>query len=135
MKKILLDTDAYSSLLSGDSNVLDILSKANIVYMSIFVIAELYTGFKGGRKEKENKTLLQTFLDKPTVNIMEASLSTSEIFSEIKHALKASGKPLPINDIWIASHARETGAVLVTYDKHYKSIPGLRLWDHISSST
>ncbi len=130
MKKILLDTDAYSNLLRGDHNVLDSLSKADIVYMSIFVIAELYTGFKGGSKEKENKNIMQAFIDKPTVSIIEGSLETSEIFSEIKHILKLSGNPLPINDIWIASHVKETGAVLVTYDEHYKLIPGLRLWEH-----
>jgi len=42
-----------------------------------------------------------------------------------------SGKPLPINDVWIAAHALETGAVVVTYDAHFKSIPGLRLWERV----
>ncbi len=53
MKKILLDTNAYSRLLKGERAVLDILSSADIVYMSIFVLGELYTGFKGGTKEIE----------------------------------------------------------------------------------
>jgi len=131
MKKVLLDTDAYSTLLRGDNNVLDIMSTANVVHMSIFVTAELYTGFKGGSKEIENRKSLQRFLEKPTVSIVEGSLGTSEIFSEIKHSLKMSGNPIPINDIWVASHTIETGSVLITYDEHYKLVSGLRIWEYL----
>jgi tRNA(fMet)-specific endonuclease VapC len=48
---------------------------------------------------------------------------------EIKHALRKAGTPLPINDVWVAAHAVETGSVLVTFDAHFKEIKGLRLWD------
>ncbi len=47
----------------------------------------------------------------------------------MKKIIKKSGTSLPINDIWIAAHALETGSVVVTYDIHFKSIPGLRLWE------
>jgi len=38
----------------------------------------------------------------------------------------------PLNDIWIAAHAVETGAKLITYDAHFKNINKLRLWDELS---
>ncbi len=129
MKKILIDTNAYSSYLLGDEKVLNALSNANIVYMSIIVLAELLTGFKGGSQEISNNEMLQKFLKKPTVQILDATIETSEIFAEIKFSLKKSGNPLPINDIWIASHSVETGSVLITYDEHFTKIPGLRMWD------
>ncbi len=44
MKKIVLDTNAYIHYLSGDQNVLKTIAKADIVYMSIFVMGELYAG-------------------------------------------------------------------------------------------
>ncbi len=53
---------------------------------------------------------------------------TADIFGMLKSALKKAGTPIPINDIWIASHAFETGALLVTYDRHFDKIQGLRLW-------
>lgn len=129
MKKILLDTNAYTKYLSGDEEILDMLGMADIIYMSIFVLGELYAGFKGGTKEVWNKDLLNKFLNKPTVQILNASSETSEIFGDIKHSLKMSGNPVPINDVWLASHAIETGSVLITYDKHFKNIPGLKIWD------
>ncbi len=65
----------------------------------------------------------------PTVQIATASQETSEEFGEVKHRLRAAGTPIPINDVWIAAHALELGAVVVTYDAHFHRVAGLRLWD------
>ncbi|MBQ7667054.1 MAG: PIN domain-containing protein, partial [Kiritimatiellae bacterium] len=37
--------------------------------------------------------------------------------------LSAAGNRIPTNDIWIAAHALELGATLVTTDPHFKAIP------------
>ncbi|MDM8524657.1 type II toxin-antitoxin system VapC family toxin [Desulfococcaceae bacterium HSG8] len=129
MKNILIDTNAYSRFLGGDDKVLNVLSEAEVVYMSVFVLGELYAGFRGGTREQENKRLLRRFLRKPIVSLLDANDETAEIFGMIKDALKRAGTPLPINDVWIASHALQTGSVVVTYDSHFKNIPGIRLWD------
>jgi tRNA(fMet)-specific endonuclease VapC len=34
---------------------------------------------------------------------------------------------MPTNDIWIAAHALESGAELLTFDRHFESIDGL-IW-------
>lgn len=131
MKKIILDTNAYARLLAGDDDVLGALSSAETLYMSVFVLGELYAGFAGGAKKRENKDTLQRFLMKPSVKILNATAETAEVFGQVKFNLKRSRTPLPINDVWIAAHALETGSVVVTYDTHFKSIPGLRLWERV----
>jgi len=128
MKKILLDTNAYTRLLCGDSEVLDALGLAGTVFMSVFVLGELYAGFKGGQRDAENRAQLNDFLTRPTVRIMTATQETAEIFGTIKNRLKENGTPLPINDVWIAAHATESGSHLVTYDTHFAKVPGLLLW-------
>ncbi len=133
MKKIILDTNAYSELWRGDKDVLKVLEEADVVYASIFVLGELYAGFKGGTKEKVNKAILKSFLAKPTLHILSASEETATIFSEIKHSLKETGNPIPINDVWIAAHTVETGSLLVTYDAHFRKVPGLRIWDNANA--
>ena len=130
MKKIVLDTNAYTRLLAGSEEVLDIISTAEVLYMSIFVLGELYAGFSGGLKERENLEILKRFLLKPTVKILNATTETAEIFGMLKSRLKTAGTPLPINDIWIAAHAVETGSILVTFDKHFSKISEIRLWSH-----
>ncbi len=130
MKKIILDTNAFSSYLRGDEKVLDTLVKADIVYMPAIVLGELFTGFTGGAKETWNKDILSKFLNKPRVEVLDVTIETSEIFGMIYNTLKKAGSLIPINDVWIAANTMETGSVLVTYDSHFNKIPGLRLWDY-----
>jgi len=131
MKKILLDTSAYVRFLRGDEKVMTYLAQADNVYMSVFVLSELYAGFKAGGKERNNRQILERLLLKPTVTVLEATIETADIFGFIMASLRKSGTPIPINDVWIAAHALETGSILVTYDDHFAAIPGLRLWDEI----
>jgi tRNA(fMet)-specific endonuclease VapC len=127
MRKILLDTNAYSAFISGDEAVLSALGAAETVYLSIFVLGELLAGFAGGKKEQENRRLLEQFKSKSTVKILNATEDTSEIFASIKNALAKAGTPIPINDVWIASHAVETGSLLVTGDNHFSKVAGVRI--------
>jgi tRNA(fMet)-specific endonuclease VapC len=129
MKKILIDTNAYSAFRGGERVILSLLSSADIVYLSIFVIGELLAGFAGGKRNRENRTELDEFKSKSVVKVLAATEETAHIFSSIKHNLKHAGTPVPINDVWIAAHAIETGAAIVTYDKHFTAIPGLRIAD------
>ncbi len=129
MNSIVVDTNAYTRLLAGAEEVLDVVGSADIVYMSIFVLGELYAGFAGGTKKRGNRDTLDRFLQKPTVKILNATSKTAKIFGMVKQDLKKAGTPVPINDVWIASHALETGSTLITYDSHFKKISGLRGWD------
>ena len=128
MRKVVLDTNAYSRLAAGDTAVLDVLGEADVVYMSIFVLGELYAGFKGGKLEKQNREALRELLGGPTVKLLFATDETAEVFGNVKDSLRRQGTPLPINDVWIAAHALEAGATLVTFDAHFASVKGLRRW-------
>lgn len=131
MKKILLDTNCYARYLTGDEKVLTVIGRADTVYLSVIVIGELLVGFKRGSREQDNKLFLEAFISKLKVEILEINIETSEVYAEVKNMLKRSGNPIPTNDLWIASQAIENGIVVVTYDKHFRMIPGLRTWDEL----
>jgi tRNA(fMet)-specific endonuclease VapC len=128
MTKILLDTNAYSAFMSGDRLVFDAIVESEVVYVSTIMLGELFAGFHGGKKYSINEQELKTFLNKNGITVINVTIETSEIFGEIKAALRKSGRMIPLNDIWIAAHAIETGSQLITYDTHFRNIPGLRLW-------
>ncbi|MHB8873881.1 MAG: PIN domain-containing protein [Myxococcaceae bacterium] len=128
MRKILLDTNAYSRLRVGDRAMLDPLGEAEVVFMSIFVLGELHAGFAGGRAAERNRAELRDFLGSPTVKLLFATDETAEVFGTVKDLLRRQGTPLPINDVWIAAHALEAGATLVTFDAHFEKVRGLRRW-------
>ncbi len=128
MKKIVLDTSAYSRLMRGEKRVEQVLNEADKVYLPFFVIAELLLGFKNGNREAENRTILQQFEAMPTVERLFPTDETIEIFSDIFSSLKKAGKPIPVHDIWIAALAVETGSVIVHFDKHFEEVEKARLW-------
>lgn len=132
MKKILLDTNAYVRFLRGDERVLGYLARADTVFMSVFVLGELLAGFRAGGKEKDNRRILERFLLKSSVTVLDGTMDTADLFGLVMASLKKSGTPIPINDVWIAAHALETGSVLVTFDEHFTAVPGLRLWDELA---
>jgi tRNA(fMet)-specific endonuclease VapC len=129
MRKILLDTNAYVRFLRGDEKIMALLAQADRVYLSVFVLGELFAGFRAGSREKINKRILERFILKPTVEVLEATIETADIFGQTMASLRKSGTPIPINDVWIAAHALETGSILATYDTHFAMVPGLRIWD------
>ena len=132
MRALLLDTNAYSKYLRGDPRILDALAGAGLVYMSVFVLGELFSGFRSGSKEKANRQILEAFIAKPVVRVLDATRETADYFGLIKSSLEKAGRPIPLNDVWIAAHALETGSVLVTYDTHFAVVPGLRIWQELS---
>ena len=128
MRAVLLDTNAMTALFQGDHAVLDTLAKADCVYASAIVIGELEAGFRGGTRYADNLAILDRFLSRPTVEVLPVRRETSDCFGRIKSALRGKGTPIPINDVWLAAQCMETGSVLVTYDRHFDVVAGLRLW-------
>ena len=128
MKRILLDTNAYTAFLTGDKRVLNALTEAETAFLSAIVIGELYAGFCGGNRLKENKALLARFLQKSNVRALDVTAETGEVFGQIKNALQKAGTPIPLNDVWLAAQAMETGSVIVSFDAHFDQVSGLRRW-------
>lgn len=127
--KVLIDTNAYSALMRGDTAIADLLDSAEVVYISVIVAGELLAGFKGGSRERDNRAFLDEFIRKGGKTIvLPVGLDTSERFAQVKEALRKKGRPLPINDIWIAAQCLETGAILVSSDAHFMEVDGLLVW-------
>ena len=128
MNRILLDTNAYTAFLTGNERVLNALAEAETTFFSATVIGELYAGFCGGNRLKENKALLARFLQKSNVRVLDVTAETGEVFGQIKTELQKAGTPIPLNDIWPAAQAMETGSVIVSFDAHFDQVSGLRRW-------
>jgi tRNA(fMet)-specific endonuclease VapC len=123
--KILLDTDAYSQLKRGHPRVADLVRRSEVIFFSPIVAGELLHGFRHGGRFAENVDELRQFLDSDYVVLAPITLVTADRYSRTALALKKKGRPLPVNDLWIAAQALETGADLVSFDRHFDEIDGL----------
>lgn len=88
-------------------------------------IGELFSGFKAGNRESENREELNIFLDSPRVVIHALDEETADFYATILNNLKKAGTPIPTNDIWLAAVAFQHGYKLYSRDRHFKLIPGL----------
>jgi predicted nucleic acid-binding protein len=67
----------------------------------------------------------QWFLSQDGVTTLGVDASVSHRYAEIHRTLKGLGRPIPTNDLWIASIAVEHGLVVYTRDSHFQKVPGL----------
>ncbi len=117
MRRIAIDTNIYTSFKVNDQRV----------------IAELFSGFSLGAKEKKNRQELEAFLNSPRVEILSHDLETADYYALIVKRLKAKGRPIPTNDIWIAANAMKHGLALYSFDDHFEEIEGLPLLSAIGN--
>lgn len=66
----------------------------------------------------------------PYVELVPVTLTTADRFGRIAASLRVKGTPIPTNDIWIAAHAFETGAELLSFDRHFDRVDGL-VWSYL----
>ncbi|MFH1981119.1 MAG: type II toxin-antitoxin system VapC family toxin [Pseudomonadota bacterium] len=125
MNKVLIDTNIYSLAMKGDEDIVSVLRRLDLIGFSVISIGELFSGFKGGRRELENREALNAFMDSPRVVVHAIDAGTADFYAAILNNLKVAGTPIPTNDIWIGAVAFQHGYKLFSRDKHFNLIPGL----------
>ena len=120
--RALLDSGAYSGFMSGSHRVREIVQDAEQILMSAVVVGELLYGFRQGQRLEQSLAELRSFLDRPYVAFVPVGPVTADRYSRIMASLRARGRPIPTNDVWVAAHAMETGADLVSADSHFEHV-------------
>ncbi len=103
--------------------------RAEQVLISAIVAGGLLFGFRNGARYEANVRRIDDFLASPYVAFLPVTLVTADRFARIASALRRKGRPLPGNEIWIAAHAMESGADLLSFDPHFAEVDGLA-WVH-----
>jgi predicted nucleic acid-binding protein len=119
----MVDTSAYAAFLKGNSEINQSLQQADEIFLNPIVLGELIAGFLMGKRERENRTILQDFLSSARVTILDIEEETSERYAAIVSHLRRTGTPIPTNDLWIAASAMQHGLKVLTTDKHYSKVP------------
>jgi tRNA(fMet)-specific endonuclease VapC len=123
--KLILDTNCYVGFKMGNPEIVEYLTRADIILISPIVLGELMFGFINGARYKQNMDELEQFLNHEAVEEIQIGKITADRYSRIAAQLKRQGTPIPANEIWIAAQAMEHGAELVTMDRHFEKINGL----------
>ena len=125
MKKVLIDTNVYSLAMRGEDAVIQALRKIDTIGFSVVSLGELYSGFKGGKREYSNRNELEIFLDSPRVLVHPVDDTTADFYAAVLSELRSAGTPIPTNDLWIAATVFQHGYKLFSMDRHFDFISGL----------
>jgi tRNA(fMet)-specific endonuclease VapC len=123
---VVLDTNTYSEWVR-DGRWAELIGRATLVIVPASVLGELRDGFLKGSKASQNEETLRAFLSSGVVAVAYVGEETSHVYARFKNELRRKGKPIPINDIWIAAVSHESGGTLLTGDRHFGFLDGLKV--------
>jgi tRNA(fMet)-specific endonuclease VapC len=123
--RLVLDTSAYSHFRAGDERVLELIAVAEGVGLPTVVLGELEAAFMLGRRERENRAILNEFLAETFVAILPVTAAVAHRYGRLFADLRRAGTPIPINDVWIAATALDCGGQLLTFDEDFGRIAAL----------
>jgi len=130
----MLDTHAASALIRGNAHpVLLAAMTEQRVCLSVITEAELRYGVRRRPEANRLARAVDTFLQ--ALPIVPWTSSTAATFAELRTRMEAHGVSLAAMDLLIATQAVAEGCTLITADRAFAHVPGLRTFDWSAGNT
>ena len=123
---VALDTNVVALFFDGVSAVTERILAADRIFLPSTVLGELFYGAMSSTRVAENIVRIEAVLG--WVSLIPVDRSVADAYGAIKQQLRADGRMIPDNEIWIAAAARICGATLASRDKHFQAVRGLQ-WE------
>jgi predicted nucleic acid-binding protein len=121
---VILDTNALSAAADDDPAIIAVLAGADQVAIPVIALGEYRYGIAQSRHRTSYDEWIKGLLHDCLV--LDANGPTTRYYADITLELKHKGKPIPTNDIWIAALCRQHSLPLVSRDRHFDLVPGIR---------
>lgn len=126
MLKYLLDTNIVIYVIKR--RPIEVLSKfnenASHMAISAVTLAELIYGAEKSTQSAANLSVVEDFCSR--LEVLPYGAKAAQHSGSIRSALEVKGKPIGVNDLHIAAHARSEGLTLVTNNiKEFDRVSGL----------
>lgn len=123
--EILFDTNAAIAWIEDSPTLYSALESDLGPVVSLITIGELEFGAaKSARAEQNRDRLARALFQFRRLSIDDA---TPRFYGDLQAALRRKGKPIPVNDVWIAAIALQHKLPLLTRDAHFREVDGLVL--------
>ena len=121
---MILDTNALSAWADGHAAIEAPLRAADRLVVPSVVLGEYYFGIRQSRHRSRYQEWLARYL--PLIEIAAVNAATADTYADIRLELKRLGAPIPSNDAWIAALARQHGLSVLSNDRHFDVVEGVR---------
>jgi predicted nucleic acid-binding protein len=124
---MIVDTNALSAAADDNPAVIAILTRANQMEIPVIVLGEFRYGIAQSRHCAAYENWLVSLLRDCTV--LDVNEPTTQHYAEIILDLRQKGKRIPTNDLWIAALCRQHSLPLLSRDRHFDQVAGLKRID------
>ena len=92
--------------------------------ISAITLSELFHGAEKSAKVAQNLAVVEEFAS--LLEVLPYTAKASQHYGAVRAALEKAGRPIGVNDLHIAAHARSEGLTLVTNNlSEFERVPGL----------
>jgi tRNA(fMet)-specific endonuclease VapC len=124
--RVLLDTNIVIAIFAEELPVLERMAAAEEVFVPAISLGELYYGARKSGRAETNIARIDEFA--AAAAILGCDALTAQQYGRIKNDLRAKGRPIPENDIWIGAVGMQHDLTVATRDHaHFSQISGLRV--------
>ena len=121
----LVDTNVIIRFFKGETELFPLFDELDNLYVSSISVGELMYGAELYKRSDFNRDNYFCFCEQ--MKVIAPDLEIAKSYGKIKASLKAKGKPIPENDIWIAATCHAAGLTLVTADSDFDFIDEIRV--------
>jgi len=120
---MILDTNGLFALAEGELRLEPILRKAAQIAAPVIVLGEDRYGIQQTRERQRYEHWLVEYL--PKFRVLNVDEQTTTSYADVRGELN----PIPSNDVWIAALCRQHSLPVLSRDRHFDLVPGLRRID------
>ena len=121
---MILDTNALSAFADGSPLAGAAVRRTEDIAVPVIVLGEYRYGMAHSARRREYEAWLERYL--AVFRILEITAETASMYAAIRSELRHLGKPIPANDSWIAALCRQHDLPLLSRDRHFDHVKGLR---------
>ena len=126
-KPLILDTNALSAAAEEHPGVTRVLAGAQQLALPVVVIGEYRFGIAQSRYRVRYRRWLDGLV--ADSRVLDVDEQTTHHYAAMGVELGQAGKPIPTNDLWIAALCRQHSLPLLSPDRHFDVVSGVRRLD------
>ena len=122
---MLLDTNAISAWAKDDAALLQTLRPDRGWYLPSIALGE----YRYGLLKSTRRAELEAWLERVETAcvILAPDAETARLYARLRHGVEQPGVgAIPYHDLWIAALAEQHGLPVVSRDRHFDAMPGVR---------
>ena len=121
---MILDTNALTAIAEGEPGAVKKFAAAAQVAIPVIALGEYRFGIAQSRHRSEYERWLVEL--QRVARVLEVDAETADSYAALRFQLKQAGTPIPSNDAWIAALCRQHALPLLSRDRHFDLVKGLK---------